>query len=187
MAAKMGATMNESRKTRERLRVELAAARRRIADLEAALAPRDVPGAAVPAPSSLTLSTAFQAAFADSLPGILYLFDSQAHLLWWNEEFERATGYSATELAHASAARFVPAESLPRVLERFQSALAAGSAELEGFLVRKDGRQVPYHCTAHRLEFDGAPWVTNGWARGSGKRRASSARTPRAMRERGRR
>src|SRR5262249_59364981 len=34
-----------------------------------------------------------------------------------------------------------------------------GSAELEGFLVRKDGRQVPYHCTAHRLEFDAAPCV----------------------------
>jgi two-component system, sensor histidine kinase and response regulator len=159
MAAIKGATMNEKRKTNRRLRDELAAARQRIAELETALARQDGPSADPPAPSPLTLPTAFQAAFANSLPGILYLFDAQAHLLWWNEEFERATGYSATELARASAARFVPAEALPLVLERFRAALDTGSAELEGFLVRKDGRQVPYHCTAHRLEFDGAPCV----------------------------
>jgi PAS domain S-box-containing protein len=159
MAANKGATMNGNRKTRGRPRGELAAARQRIAELETALARQEGPGPHPPAPSSLTLPTAFQAAFANSLPGILYLFDAESRLLWWNEEFERATGYSATELARASAARFVPAEAWPLVRERFRAALDTGSAELEGFLVRKDGRQVPYHCTAHRLEFDGSPCV----------------------------
>src|SRR5262249_38196356 len=126
MAAIKGATMNK-KKTNGRLRDELAAARQRIAELEAALARHGGPSADPPAPSPLTLPTAFQAAFANSLPGILYLFDAQARLLWWNEEFERATGYSATELARASAARFVLAEALPRVLERFRAALDAGS------------------------------------------------------------
>src|SRR5262245_37231798 len=154
-----GAAMSETRRTKEQLRDELAVARQRIAELETALARQDCPGVDPPTPPSLTLPAAFQAAFANSLPGILFLFDAEAHLLWWNQEFERATGYSATELARAAVARFVSAESLPLILQWFQAALDAGSAELEGILIRKDGRQVPYYCTAHRLEFDGAPCV----------------------------
>src|SRR5262249_27876603 len=62
---------------------------------------------------------------------------------------------SGAELIRAPVARFVPAEALPLVRQRFQTALDTGSEELEGFLVRKDGRQVPYHCTVHRLELGG--------------------------------
>src|SRR5262249_44587440 len=147
MAAKQGATMNDNHKSEGALHKELAVARQRIADLETALSGRDIPGVESPVPSSPALPTAFQATFANSLPGILFLFDAQARLLWWNEEFERATGYSATELARAAASHFIPAESLPLVLEHFQAAVDTGSAELEVFLVRKDGAQVPYHCT----------------------------------------
>src|SRR5262245_18915153 len=122
--------MNDQAQTQAQLLAALAEARQTIARLEATLAGRlDWPGPSLPA--------AFAEALGNSLPGILYLFDLHAHLLWWNPQLERVTGYSAAELAGAPLARFVPAETLPRVRQRFQAVLATGAAELEAPLVLK--------------------------------------------------
>src|SRR5262249_7314463 len=129
-----------------------------------------------PAQSSPDLATAFSEALANSLPGILYLFDAQAHLLWWNRELERVTGYRPEELAAAPIAQFVPSESLPLVRQRFQAAMETGSAEHEVALVRKDGRHVPYACTGHRMEFAGAPCLVGMGVEVSERQRAERRR-----------
>src|SRR5262245_47691099 len=108
-------TMNDAIGTESALRAELNAARATIARLEAGLVNR--------LPQIPTLTAAFAETLANSLPYILYLFDSRATLLWWNQHFERATGYRAEELAGAHISSFVPAESLPLVNQRFQAVL----------------------------------------------------------------
>src|SRR5262245_22531718 len=133
--------MNDRGKTKGQLLAELSAARAAIARLEAVSASR-------PAQVSPTPGSAFSDGFANSLPGILYLFDVNGQLLWWNQQFERATGYRAEELARAPMERFVPGATMP---------LETGSGEVEAPLILKDGRRVPYHFTNQRIEFAGAP------------------------------
>src|SRR5262245_20439533 len=142
--------MNNPTRTETELRAELNAARATIARLEAALENR-------PAPAAPTLTAAFAEALANSLPCILYLLDSRATLLWSNRHFELATGYGAEELVGTSLASFVAPESLAHLNQRFQAVFQSGSADMEVSLVLKDGRQVAYHLTGHRVDFAGSP------------------------------
>jgi PAS domain S-box-containing protein len=107
--------------------------------------------------AALTSANSFVHAFADSLPGIVYLFDSQARLLWWNETLARLTGYSPEELASAPLERFVPEYDLQRVRARFDLIMATGSGSVQTSLVLKSGEEIPYLYTGHRLDFAGAP------------------------------
>jgi PAS domain S-box-containing protein len=168
--------MNDKHKTKAQLRDELAAARQRIAALERALGLRALPAGDPSDRASPGLVAAFSEALANSLPGILYLFDAQAQLLWWNQELERVTGYRPEELAATPIAQLVPGESLPLVRQRFQAAMETGSAEVEVALVARDGRHVPYSCTAHRMEFAGDPCVVGMGIEVSERQRAERRR-----------
>src|SRR5262249_9338861 len=168
--------MNHKYKTKAQLCDELAAARQRMAALERALDLRSWLAGDPSGQTCANLTAAFSKALANSLPGILYLFDAQAHLLWWNQELERVTGYRPEELAGAPLAQFVPRESLPLVRQRFQAAMETGSAEADVPLVRKDGRHVPYSCTGHRIEFAGAPCVIGMGIAGTERQRAERRR-----------
>jgi PAS domain S-box-containing protein len=149
--------MNDEGKTEAQLCGELAAARQRIAELEMALGLRSPPTAGLAAQSPPTLAAAFSQALANSVPGVVYLYDAQGQLLSWNRQAERVSGYRAEELAGAPMARFVPEEALPVVRQRFQAVMETGWADVEFPLILKDGRQVPYYFTGHRVEFAGAP------------------------------
>src|SRR5262245_66468911 len=93
----------------------------------------------------------FSEALANSLPGVLYLFDAQGRLRWWNREGERVTGYSPQELSGAPISLFVPAEALPAVLDRFHEALLTGTAWVEVPLICKGGERIPHTITGQRL------------------------------------
>src|SRR5262245_61293178 len=99
--------MNDNHKTKAQLCDELAAARQRIAALERTLSLRSLPAGDPSGQTCANLTAAFSEALANNLPGILYLFDAQARLLWWNQELERVTGYGPEELAGAPIAQFV--------------------------------------------------------------------------------
>jgi PAS domain S-box-containing protein len=138
--------MNEQNPSAADLLAQLAEARQVITQLRASQ-------------TSPTPERAFHDSLVACLPGVVYLFDAQAQLLWWNREAERVTGYGRDELAGASLAQFVPASDLPLVLERFAQALATGYQTVQTELVSKDGRCTPYVFSGHRLEFAGAPCV----------------------------
>ncbi len=107
--------------------------------------------------AALESAHSFAHALADSLPGIVYLFDNQARLLWWNQALERITGYGLTELASAPLSKFVPARDAELVGQRFGLAMAAGSGSVQTSLVMKSGEEVPHLLTGHRMDFAGSP------------------------------
>ena len=78
--------------------------------------------------AALSSAHSFAHALADSLPGIVYLFDNQAQLLWWNQAFERVTGYSPDELASAPLER---ASAMKRVVNRPVATNASATANSE--------------------------------------------------------
>src|SRR5262245_42323019 len=94
-------------------------------------------------PSRPPVDRGFSEALANSLPGIVYLFDQVPTLLWWNRNLERVTGYSADELAGAPMSQFVPERYLNLVRERFLTAMQTGEASVEVPLILKSGEEVP--------------------------------------------
>src|SRR5947207_1876406 len=102
------------------------------------------------------MEKSFTEALANSLPGIVYLFDHQARLLWWNRHFEDVTGYSSAELAGSSFARFVPTRDRAMMQQQLQFVLDTGASWIETALVLKSGVEIPYHFTGQRMEFAGA-------------------------------
>jgi PAS domain S-box-containing protein len=107
--------------------------------------------------AALSTATSFAHALADSLPGIVYLFDSEARLLWWNQALERLTGYDFEELANSPISKLVPARDLRLVQERFQEIMKVGIGSVQTSLVLRTGAEVPHLFTGRRMEFSGAP------------------------------
>src|SRR5262245_36453368 len=107
--------------------------------------------------AALLSAHSFVHALADSLPGIVYLFDNQARLLWWNQTLERITGYDLNELASAPISKLVPARDLELVRLRFQLAMETGAASIQTSLVLKNGEEIPHLFTGHRMDFAGSP------------------------------
>jgi diguanylate cyclase (GGDEF)-like protein/PAS domain S-box-containing protein len=111
----------------------------------------------------------------DSLPGIFYLFDQQGRFLRWNENFERATGYSAEEIAGMHPLDLFSGEDKKKVEERIREVFVTGEAAVEADLVSKDRGQTPYIFTGLRVMFDGTPYLIGTGTDISERRRAEDA------------
>ncbi|MDP3182015.1 MAG: PAS domain S-box protein [Desulfobaccales bacterium] len=95
----------------------------------------------------------------DSLPGIFYLFDEQGRFLRWNENFERATGYSAEEFAGMHPLDFFGGEDKKKIDEKIREVFVTGESAAEADLISKDGSKTPYIFTGLRVILDGAPYL----------------------------
>jgi len=110
-----------------------------------------------------------------SLPGIFYLFDQQGRFRRWNENFERATGFSAGEIAGMHPLDIVAGEDKTKVEEAIREVFVTGEAAVEAGLVSKDGGQTPYIFTGRRVRFDGTPFLIGTGTDISERRRAEDA------------
>ena len=97
----------------------------------------------------------FSDAVINSLPGIFYVFDETGHILLWNKNLERVTGYSAAEIALRTPLDYVPDEEHPLVADRIREAFEGGSADAEITLVSKSGTRTPFYVTGSRMLLDG--------------------------------
>ena len=111
----------------------------------------------------------------DSLPGIFYLFDQQGRFLRWNENFERATGYSAEEIAGMHTLDLFSGEDKKKGEEKMREVFVTGEAAVEADLVAKDGSRTPYIFTSRRVMFDGAPYLIGTGTDISERRRTENA------------
>lgn len=109
------------------------------------------------AEASLHKEQALTRAIMDSVPGLLYLYDAEGHLLRWNKQHELQTGYSAEELRGMTLLDWYKdsPEDLERILAGVNKALVEGYAEAEGHLQTKSGKRILYHFSAVRLEIEG--------------------------------
>lgn len=83
----------------------------------------------------------------ETVPDVIYALDCQGRLSRWNEQLVKVTGYAPEELHLKPALEMVPVEEGQRTAEAIKRAFDTGYAELEGQLLTKDGRTIPYHWT----------------------------------------
>jgi PAS domain S-box-containing protein len=88
----------------------------------------------------------------ETIPDIVFALNTQGNLVKWNRRLEDATGYSPEELLNKPALAFVPPEEQASTAAAIQRAFMEGYAELEGHLLTKDHRLIPYHWTGAALK-----------------------------------
>lgn len=97
----------------------------------------------------------FSATMIDSMPGILYFYDTAGRFLRWNRNFEQASGYSGTEIARMHPLDFFAAEDRPLLEARIGEVFEKGESSVEAPFLNKAGTTTPYFFTGRRVEYDG--------------------------------
>ena len=88
----------------------------------------------------------------ETVPDSMFTLDRQGNMVRWNRRVEEVTGYSPEELLNKPALAFVPPEEQTRTAAAIQRAFTEGYAELEGHLLTKEHRLIPYHWTGALLK-----------------------------------
>lgn len=83
----------------------------------------------------------------ETVPDVIFALDLEGRLSKWNLPMEVVTGYAPIELSGKPALEMVPLEEAERTAAAIREAFETGYAELEGHLLTKDGRMIPYHWT----------------------------------------
>ncbi len=101
-------------------------------------------------------------AVMDSVPGLLYLYDDQGHLVSWNKRHETMTGYSTEEMCHMSLLDWYKGDeaSIQSISEGLAESQKSGFGEAEGTLQTKDGKLIPMSFTAVKVELRGKQYYT---------------------------
>lgn len=89
----------------------------------------------------------------NSLGSIFYLFSEGGELLLWNHALEQVSGYCNDEVAQMHLLRFIAPEHRDQAVAAIAAVFTEGSASLDANFLCRDGRQIPYHFTGRRLEW----------------------------------
>lgn len=96
-------------------------------------------------------------ALMDSIPGMIYLYNEQGELIFWNKWHETLTGYTKEELYHRALMDWYKGDpdSQQAVIKGLEKATVMGFGEAEANLQCKDGTKIPFYLTACPLTIDG--------------------------------
>lgn len=111
---------------------------------------------------SLARERQLMAAIFESVPGFLFLYDSQGRLLRWNKAHETMTGYTAEELAGRSVFDWFGGDrrQVSRVAAAIRRGMGQGLAAVEAEMRTKDGRLIPVYFSGVSVVIDGQPHMT---------------------------
>ncbi|MEN6611480.1 MAG: PAS domain S-box protein [Methanoregulaceae archaeon] len=114
------------------------------------------------AEDELRRERAFMNAVIDSVPGLLYLYDEEGHLVRWSRSHETLTGYSAEELSGMHVLDWYKGDddAIEVIKESVARAFREGHAEAEANLTMKGGEKIPFYFTAKLLEIEGKKYFT---------------------------
>lgn len=91
----------------------------------------------------------------ESMPGIIYFYDSEGSFLRWNKNFETVSGYTDSEISRLQPRDFFQGEDILRVEERIKEVFSQGESSLEARFVSKQGTAIPYFFTGRRVLYEG--------------------------------
>src|SRR5581483_5995999 len=97
----------------------------------------------------------FSDTMIDSMPGILYFYDSTGRFLRWNRNFVTVSGYSGKEIARMHPLDFFLDEEKPLMEKRIAEVFAKGESSVEALFLSKNGSRTPYFFTGKRVQFEG--------------------------------
>ena len=99
----------------------------------------------------------FSDTLIDSMPGVVYCYDERGRFLRWNRNFERASGYSAEQVAAMQPLDFFAEHDREVVAERIAEVFARGESAVVASLRAQDGRLTPYLFTGRRVTIEEQP------------------------------
>ncbi len=114
------------------------------------------------AEDALALERTFIDAIFNSVPGMLYLYDSEGLLVRWNRKHELMTGYSAAELSRMHLLDWYKGDeaSLKAITEGINTTAVEGFGQAEANLQKKDGTTISMYFTASPLTIAGKRYFT---------------------------
>lgn len=90
----------------------------------------------------------------ESMPGVLYFYDSAGRFLRWNRNFEAVSGYSGAEIARMHPRDFFPEAERPLLELRIAETFENGESSIEANFLSKNGTATPYFFTGRRVVFE---------------------------------
>lgn len=109
---------------------------------------------------SLLQEKTFVEALLESVPGYLYVYDSQGTLVRWNKKHELMTGYSAEELSRMTLEKWFEGEDAARVAAAVETVFMTGYGEVEAHLLIKGGKKLHIRSNGVRLDIGGKTYFT---------------------------
>jgi PAS domain S-box-containing protein len=100
----------------------------------------------------------FSDAVINRLPGIFVISDLR-WMVRWNKNLEHVSEYSEEELSHMSFAHIIAEEDRPLMQEKFREVINGSELEIEGHLLSKSGKKIPYYLTGSSLNVDNQGYV----------------------------
>lgn len=113
----------------------------------------------------------FLPAAVDRLPDLLYVYEADGTMLWWNERLVDVTGYESGEIARMEPTAFVAPEDRDRIATAIRRAVETGNAQATADLLTAGGERIPYELTGAVLETDDDRTVIAGTGRDITERR----------------
>jgi diguanylate cyclase (GGDEF)-like protein/PAS domain S-box-containing protein len=117
----------------------------------------------------------FSRAALDSLPGIVYVFDSEGRFLRWNKNFETVSEYSSDEISTMSPLGFFAGSDKLLIRQKIQETFEKGSADAEADFITKSGRHKPYYYTGRIIQIEGKSCLIGMGVDITGRKQAETA------------
>jgi len=97
-------------------------------------------------------SSAFLKSIMNSMPCAVCIFDPEGDLKRWNNNF---LGYSYEDMIDGGLMASLEPESLDGVIQGMARCMDVGRAEVEAYVLSKDGRKVPIYMTYTQFLYEG--------------------------------
>ncbi|MCC6796182.1 MAG: PAS domain S-box protein [Candidatus Hydrogenedentes bacterium] len=97
----------------------------------------------------------FSESILESMPGIVYFYDSTGRFLRWNRNFQIVSGYSAEEIMRMHPLDFFSGFDKQLVEKRIMEVFSRGESFIEAMFMAKDGSTNPYYFTGRHVTYDG--------------------------------
>jgi two-component system NtrC family sensor kinase len=95
----------------------------------------------------------------NKLPGIFAFLDDNAHLIFWNRNFEELSGYTPEELAGMKMADLFSGWEREMFEDNFREILNRGVSSMEIRITSKSGEQTPYSLRSSAVSFNDRTYV----------------------------
>ena len=100
--------------------------------------------------TSLTNEKTFSNKLIESFPGLFFLISKDLHLIRWNENILKTTGYSPDEIVEMRNTNFFAEYEKEIVKNETEKVFAKGKSVFEASLLTKEGKEIP-HLFSGRL------------------------------------
>jgi len=101
-------------------------------------------------------------AIFESVPGLLYLYNSEGRLVRWNKAHEELMGYTAEEIRGRDIHDWFGGREphASNVAAAVKKGIRQGSAAVEAEMLTKDGKAIPFYFTGVSVVIDGDIYLT---------------------------